>query len=185
MVFVIKKKFIYFLLVIILMIVLGGILKAPVQKIIYPLKHEEYIHKYSSEYDIEPYLVMGIISAESRFDENAVSHKDAIGLMQLKEETAMWCIEKFNIDLANSNLYAPDVNINIGCAYLSFLLDYFDGEIKTAVAAYNAGQGNVSKWLKDKKYSSDGKTLDNIPFKETSDYVEKVFKRKNIYKRLY
>ena len=185
MIFVIKKKSMYFLLFILLIAILGVILKTPVQKIIYPIEHEEYIHKYSSEYDIEPYLVMAIISAESRFDENAVSHKDAIGLMQLKEETAMWCVKKFNIELPYNNLYAPDVNINIGCSYLRFLLDYFDGETKTAVAAYNAGQGNVSKWLKDKKYSSDGKTLDAIPFKETSDYVEKVFKRKNIYKKLY
>lgn len=180
-----KNKIMRFLGVYILLAIVALLLIEPVMKAIYPLKYEEAIARYSEQYNIDPYLVMGIISAESRFEENAVSHKDAKGLMQLKEETAKWCVEKFNIDAKHKKIYEPDTNIMIGCSYLSYLIDLFDGYVPTAVAAYNAGQGNVGEWLKDKECSSDGVTLNKIPFPETDTYVEKVLKRQKIYKKLY
>ena len=130
-------------------IVLLGILAAVcvcsmpfLMRAVYPLKYEDCIEQYSRRYNLDEFLVMGVISAESRFSEDAISHKSAKGLMQLKDETAHWCAEKYGIE---GEIYLPEVNIEIGCAYLRYLLDLFDNSIENALAAYNAGQGRVSK----------------------------------------
>jgi len=185
MVIVNKRKFYSKITIFILLILVVFLSVTPIKKAIYPLRYEDIIVKYSNEYQLDPYLVMAIISAESRFEENANSHKDAMGLMQVTEQTAKWCVDRFELDISSENLYNPDTNIHIGCAYMDFLIDVFDGELQTAIAAYNAGQGNVKKWLADKTYSSDGKTLSDIPFEETKNYVEKVMKRYETYKQLY
>lgn len=185
MVIVNKRKFYSKITIFILLILVVFLSVTPIKKAIYPLRYEDIIVKYSNEYQLDPYLVMAIISAESRFEENANSHKDAMGLMQVTEQTAKWCVDRFELDISSENLYNPDTNIHIGCAYMDFLIDVFDGELQTAVAAYNAGQGNVKKWLSDERYSLDGKTLKQIPFEETKNYVEKVLKRYEIYKKLY
>ncbi len=158
-------------------------LSAPyILKTLYPLKYEDCIDKCSEKYGLDKFLVMGVISAESRFSEDAVSPKHAKGLMQLKDDTAYWCAEKYGIE---GEIYEAEVNIEIGCAYLSYLMDLFGGDEENALAAYNAGQGNVKKWLADSRYSADGKELDTIPYAETREYVERVGKREQIYKRLY
>ena len=162
-----------------------ALIMPPVTKAVYPLKYERLIRSHSSEYDLDPYLIMGIISAESQFEADAISHKDAMGLMQIKEETAKWCIDHFELDADIRDIYEPDTNIMIGCAYIDYLTDMFEGKTDVAIAAYNAGQGNVKKWLSDNRYSDDGKTLKNIPFDETEKYVKKVRNREKIYRDLY
>ena len=82
------------------------------------------------------------------------------------------------------DIYDPDTNIRYGVWYLSYLYGRFDSW-DNAFAAYNAGPGNVSKWLKDSEYSSDGETLSYIPFKETRNYVVKVNRAIEVYDRLY
>ncbi len=176
------SKFIKIIAVIVLLAVLAGLSFPFILKTLYPLKYEESIDEYSAKYGLDRYLVMGVISAESRFSEDAVSHKSAKGLMQLKDDTAYWCAEKYGI---GGEIYEAEVNIEIGCAYLRYLLDLFGNDTENALAAYNAGQGNVKKWLADSKYSSDGKNLDKIPYVETSDYVLRVQRRAKIYKKIY
>ena len=84
------------------------------------------------------------------------------------------------------DLFEPSVNIEYGCAILRDLLNDF-GDEKCAVAAYNAGPGNVYAWLADPAISPDGKTLivENIPFEETRSYVERVESTKEKYHELY
>ncbi|MBQ4631073.1 MAG: lytic transglycosylase domain-containing protein [Clostridia bacterium] len=147
----------------------------------YPLKYEDYIISCSEKYNLDKYLIMGIISAESKFNENAVSHKDAKGLMQIKDETALWCIENFEI---STDCEPQELNIRIGCAYMRYLLDKYHGNEKTALAAYNAGEGNVNEWLKNQSTDSNS-ALESIPYKETADYVKRVDKRAKIYRFLY
>lgn len=165
-----------------LLVVLAGLSTPFLLKTIYPLKYENSIEEYSTKYNLDKYLVMGVISAESRFSEDAVSPKSAKGLMQLKDDTAYWCAEKYGIQ---GEIYEAEVNIEIGCAYLRYLLDIFGQDTENALAAYNAGQGNVKKWLADQRYSTDGKNLDTIPYTETRDYVLRVERRARIYKKLY
>lgn len=151
--------------------------------LIYPTKYSMYVELYSKKYNIDKYLIYSIIKTESKFDENAVSYKNAKGLMQITDITANWANEELKIE--SMNIFDPNTNINIGTWYLDKLRDEFNGDIKLMIAAYNGGSGNVRKWLKNDKYSSDGKNLDNIPFKETSGYTEKVLKNYKIYKKIY
>ena len=182
-----KKRFVTAVTVLcILVISVIAIAMIPsVSKAVYPLKYENHIRAYSDIYDLDPYLVMAVISAESHFDKDAISHKDAKGLMQIKEETAKWCIQHFKLDADSSDIYEPKTNILIGCSYIDYLIDMFEGNVDTAIAAYNAGQGNVKKWLADSRYSDDGNSLKEIPFDETKKYVKKVRHREEIYRDLY
>ncbi len=173
------------IILLLIAVIILCVFKTPILKVIFPIGYIDEIDINSQRFNIDKYLVMGVISAESRFDKNAHSHKGAMGAMQVKEDTAKWCNETFDLNVDTNNLYDPMVNITVGCAYLEYLIDMFDGDIYVALAAYNAGLGNVNKWLDDKKYSSDGKTLHTIPFEETDDYVKKVLKRRDIYKKLY
>lgn len=152
----------------------------------YPLTFSEYVVKYSDEYELDKNLVYSIIKAESGFDHQAISPRDAKGLMQILDSTGEWAAEKIKIeDFESSMLLEPETNIRIGCWYIAKLLDQYNQNTELALAAYNAGSGNVSKWLKDTSISKNGKTLDNIPFEETKNYVAKIKKYNNMYKKLY
>lgn len=155
-------------------------------KILYPMQYEEIINRYSLEYTLNPYLVSAIVRTESKFNEKAMSSKNARGLMQISPITGKWASEELNIDSYDEEmLFIPDTNIRIGCWYLDKLRSEFKGDLKLILAAYNGGSGNVNKWLNDPKYSEDGKVLKHIPFPETQNYVEKVMKSYEIYRIIY
>jgi len=148
---------------------------------LYPLKHIELIREYSDKYDLRPELVCAVIHTESRFRDEAVSRKGASGLMQALETTANWAADEIGIENYNyARIFEPGINIEIGCWYLNRLINQYKN-IDTALAAYNSGSGNVSGWLKNPQYSSDGVTLDMIPFAETRNYVVKVNESIKVY----
>lgn len=153
---------------------------------VYPLEYEEYIKKYSKEYSLDPYLVSAVIWTESRFNPKAKSHKSAMGLMQITPQTGTWAADVLKLEgFKVEDLYDVELNIRLGCWYLDRLRSQFGGDMDVALAAYNGGSGNVSKWLKDNRYSRDGKKLDHIPFQETREYVLKVNAVYEQYKNLY
>ncbi|SHE69430.1 soluble lytic murein transglycosylase [Caldanaerobius fijiensis DSM 17918] len=154
-------------------------------KHIYPLKYKEYVYTYSMEYKIDPFFVFAIMKAESNFRPDVVSRKGAIGLMQITPETGRWIASELKIADYNDNmLFDPETNIMMGTWYLRNLSDEF-GDVKLVIAAYNGGRGNVEEWLKNKKYSKDGRNLDNIPYLETDIYTQRVLKNYKIYRALY
>jgi soluble lytic murein transglycosylase len=123
---------------------------------------------------------------ESRFMPDAVSNKDAKGLMQILPSTARWAAEKMGImDFEEAMLMDSEINIRIGCWYLGFLASQFPDNWELVLASYNGGIGNVRKWLSNKEYSRDGQRLDHIPFQETRNYVVRVLEAYEIYKGLY
>ncbi len=153
---------------------------------IYPVHYEDLIQKYSAEYEVDPYLVTAIIKNESKFDPNAVSKKDAKGLMQIAPITGEWAAEKLNIEnYSEDRLFDPELNIKIGIWYLTVLKQEFGDNIENIVAGYNAGNGNLKKWLENPEYSKDGKTLNEIPFNETKIYQKKVLRDYRIYRKIY
>ena len=155
-------------------------------KSLYTVKYYNYIEKYSAMYDLDKYLVMSVIKAESNFDKDAVSVKDARGLMQITPLTANWIAEQINlIEFSLDKLNDPEINIFMGCWYLNNLRKEFNGDYVLILSAYNAGRGNVNKWLKNEEFSKDGKKLDYIPFKETELYIKNIGLNYNIYKYLY
>ena len=150
----------------------------------YPLCYKEQIEICSKDYGVKGALVASIANVESNFKEKALSNKGAVGVMQLMPATAEWLAGKIGIDYDKEMLLNGEYNIKLGAYYLSYLIDYFQNE-KLGVCAYNAGQGNVSAWLKNKEYSKDGKYLDKIPFEETKNYIIKVYKNYKYYKNQY
>ncbi|MCJ7857007.1 lytic transglycosylase domain-containing protein [Lachnospiraceae bacterium NSJ-143] len=176
----------WFAVIVFLAVIAAGVFKHVVlKKILYPQSYKNYVEKYAAEYNVDANLVYAVIKCESDFDCRAVSHKDARGLMQISEVTGIWASEVLEIENYSSEiLYEPETNVHIGCWYLSRLFKQFESE-PTVLAAYNAGSGNVSGWLTEEEYSSDGINLDTIPFKETANYVKKVEKAKRIYEYLY
>ncbi len=150
--------------------------------ILFPIEHYDLIQKYAEEYGLDPAFVCAVINTESGFDPNARSPKGAKGLMQLMDDTAEWIapqvpIENFNV----FRVTEPELNIRLGCWYLSYLNRTFDGDLTLMIAAYNAGSGNIAKWLENEEYSKDGKSLNKIPYKETETYIIKIKINRLIY----
>lgn len=150
-----------------------------------PLEYQDIVEKYTAVYGLDKNLVNGVIFSESHFEPNAVSSAGAKGLMQVTDETGWWVAEQIGLRTDTVDLTDPDTNIRIGCWYLSWLLDKFDGVTETALAGYNAGHGNVTKWLADEEMSADGITLEEIPYEETKSYVKKVQLAQLVYSYVY
>lgn len=149
---------------------------------LFPLKYIDEIKECCVEYNLDPSLVASLINEESSFRTKCVSSSGAVGLMQLMPKTAEWVatkMKKQNFEIGM--LFYPKNNIDLGTYYLNYLKDKFV-DIFTVLCAYNAGEGLVSLWLKDSKYSIDGKTLKSTPFRETNIYVKKVLENQKRYK---
>ncbi|SHJ98455.1 soluble lytic murein transglycosylase [Clostridium cavendishii DSM 21758] len=178
----ILKRIMIFCLVILIAFLAG---KFIIKTYIFKAEHKSYVISYSRENSIDPRLTLAVIKAESNFDCKAKSKSNAIGLMQMTPKTGEWVAEQMGIyDFDENMLKNPETNIKFGTWYLKDLKEEFK-DIDLAIAAYNAGRGNVKKWLAKDEHSMDGKTLNNIPFKETDKYVKKVNSYYNIYKKLY
>lgn len=156
-----------------------------VGRYIYKTSYVDFINAECSKYEINPTEILSIIKAESNFNPNAVSSKNAIGLMQITLETANWCCERINMGyVTQADLCVPETNIKIGVYYYNYLLDRYNN-INTALAAYNAGMGNVDRWLEVEEFSTDGTKITKTPYPETNRYITKINNNIKIYKLLY
>lgn len=153
-------------------------------RFLYPRSYGQLIEREAAEFQLDPYLVYAVVKTESGFDPQACSHADARGLMQLTQETFDWIASLYPPEDGGGDIFDPGDNLHCGCALLRLLLDQY-GEMDVALAAYNAGMGNVSQWLEDGNYSHDGETLHTIPYPETDAYVKKVQRALEIYRQLY
>ena len=151
---------------------------------VYKLEYTEYVKKYANEYNVDEYLIYAIIKAESNFEPNAESHRGAKGLMQLMYSTAEDISKRIGIELNEDNILEPDININLGTKYISMLIQKYNN-INLALAAYNAGSGNVDGWIEKGTLKSDGSDIENVPFTETNNYVRKILRDYEIYKNIY
>lgn len=167
-------------------VIVGNYAVIQIKKHRYPIKYEEYVATYADDNHIPRALIYAIIYTESGFDEDVVSPAGAIGLMQIMPETYDWLAgpRMLNESYEDGDIYKPENNIRFGITYLVYLYTKF-GNWDTVLAGYNAGQGRVSEWLSDSRYTDDGKTLKEIPYPETKKYVEKVNRVMQIYMELY
>ncbi len=152
------------------------------KKFIYPLTFKEIILEYSKEYDLDSALVFSVVKVESGFNKRAKSSAGAVGLMQITPKTAEYIAKLIGEN--EYDLYSENTNVKFGCFYLKYLLNRFV-VLDTAICAYNAGEGNVVNWLKNKEYSNDGITLYKTPFNETEEYRQKIAKTYKKYSKLY
>ncbi|MDR1511528.1 MAG: lytic transglycosylase domain-containing protein [Endomicrobium sp.] len=146
--------------------------------------YEDYIVKYSDYFGVDSLLVKVVIKKESNSSHSVVSNKGAVGLMQIMPKTALEIAKRLNImDYSYSKLKEAEINIMFGTYYLRRLLSYYNNNLILALAAYNAGLGNVENWY-SKNYKLAEKVCE-IPFKETRNYVQSVIFTYKLYKFLY
>lgn len=162
------------------MVLLGTI---GILRLVYPMKYSSYVDKYAKLYGVEKSLIYATIKVESDYRPDIESHKGAKGLMQITDETFSWLQTKIEDSDKDDDVYDPETNIKYGVFFLSYLEDRFSSQ-QEVTAAYHAGIGNVSNWLEDNKYATDGK-LDTTPFPATNYYVKKVKNTKTLYEELY
>lgn len=156
-----------------------------IEKATYPMRYREYVEQYAEQNGLEPALVFAVIKTESSFRADAVSSAGAIGLMQIMPSTAQKLAKRLGEETPTEDaLRDPETNVRYGCAMLAWMRGEF-GSTDTVLAAYNAGWGNVRKWLADEAYSSDGVTLRTIPFKETENFVSRVNLAAEKYREIY
>lgn len=186
-----QKKRIRFMIIFVMIVVICYLLFGVIniQQLIlqklYPKDYAEYVYEYAEKNELDPLLVFAIIKAESNFKEDVVSSSDAVGLMQLIETTAEETAKKLQIDYeGKETLLNPETNILLGTTYFASLLDKYDN-ITIALTAYNAGSGNVDKWIADGTIKADGSDAENIPYKETNHYVRKILRDYQIYQDIY
>jgi len=99
------------------------------------------------------------------------------------EETALEVAKE--IGIKEIDLMEPECNIEIGIKYFTTLLKYYKGNHYLAIAAYNAGIGTVQKWIDNGTIKADGSDIENIPYKETKNYIRKVLRNYKVYQELY
>jgi len=151
----------------------------------YPFPYLTEIQKWSARYQLNPLLVTALIRQESRFQPKVKSPVGATGLMQLMPSTAKWIAPQINLDQKTLKLENPRENIMLGTWYLDYTHKQYGNNSLLAIASYNAGGGNVNKWLSTIPKTDPDEFVEEIPFEETRNYVRQVFGNYWNYLRLY
>ena len=142
----------------------------------YPLDYEDIVTGHAKNYDLDPALLAAVIYRESKFDAQARSPSGAIGLMQLLPDTAKGiALHTGGSQFKVADLWNPEINVRYGAFYLRRLLNKY-GNVRLALAAYNAGQANVDEW----RANGEG-----IVFPETRQYVDEVLHARDVYAETY
>src|SRR4051794_21235102 len=157
-----------------------------VKEIALPLRHEDIIRQQARDKDLDPALIAGVIYAESHFIDGRTSSAGAEGLMQLTPATAEYIAHKSGgTQFRTSDLGTPQVNIAYGAFYLRYLMRRYGDDVPLVLAAYNAGEGNVDKWIAQARAQDKALDISAIPFGETRDYVTRVLDARKQYRQSY
>jgi soluble lytic murein transglycosylase len=157
-----------------------------VVEIALPLRHEDIIRQQARAKGLDPALIAGVIYAESRFIDGRTSSAGAQGLMQLTPRTARDIARKSGgTQFQITDLSTPQVNIAYGTFYLRYLMHRYGANEALALAAYNAGEGNVDRWVADARAHDRALSIAAIPFGETRGYIRKVLDAKRAYRSKY
>jgi soluble lytic murein transglycosylase-like protein len=163
--------------------------KSPRWQILYPWAYSATINEAAHKNSVDPFLVHALIREESRYFPMALSRSNAIGLMQLLPGTAFGVAKRIGLSISSKDeIFIPENNIKMGTAYLAYTLGRFDGQAMLAVASYNGGPNAVKHWVDQfhaKGLSDWDIFVENIPFRETRDYVRKVFGSYWTYELIY
>jgi soluble lytic murein transglycosylase len=154
---------------------------------LYPLAHTRKVEELVADTDIDPLIIHAVMREESRLNGKLTSTAGAVGLMQIMPGTGRWIASIMDLeDYDEESLRDRDVNMTLGVWYLDYLWDEFDGNLVHVLAAYNAGPGNVRRWLEARTGSEDVDVfIETIPFDETRNYVKKVLGAYGNYIQLY
>jgi soluble lytic murein transglycosylase len=166
-------------------VIASGVLDEAVREITLPLRHDDIIRQQAADKHVDAALIAAVIYEESRFRDQT-SNAGARGLMQITPETADFIAHRSGgLRFQQSDLATPQINIAYGTWFLRYLIDHSDGNETLAVAAYNAGQSNVDRWVAKAGGPDKFDSARHIPFPETRAYVENVQVRRQQYREHY
>ena len=155
-------------------------------EILFPRPYWSDLKRYSMENGLDPFLVASLVRQESEFNPSAISHANAIGLMQLLPGTGRTMARSMKIrHFRAEQLLVPGTNLQMGTRYFKDLVDKFGGRLEYALAAYNAGTDRVESWLADGHYRDPQEFVESIPFTETREYVQAILRNVSVYRKLY
>jgi soluble lytic murein transglycosylase len=156
-------------------------------KLAFPLPYRDALLRYSNANGLDPYMVAALIRQESEFDRKAISKANAYGLTQLLPSTGRELARRLlrTRRFSSTSLFEPEINIQLGTAYLRSLLASLDNRWEPALAAYNAGKTRAALWLGWEKYREPAEYVETIPIAETRNYIQLVIRNAAIYKSLY
>ena len=155
-----------------------------VWKALFPLPYEAALRREAAKNDFDPMFAAGLIRQESTFQSDAVSHKNAIGLMQVLPKTGRLLARQIKVHYTKNKLFEPDYNIELGMVYIANLVQQF-GSAEAAAAAYNAGEDRISAWKAERNYEEIPELVESIPFTETREYVQIVLRNAQLYRMIY
>jgi soluble lytic murein transglycosylase len=151
----------------------------------YPRPYTATVESEAAAFDVDPLLIWAIMRAESRYDPGAFGYAGERGLMQIMPPTQDWVSEQLVEEISPGDAFTPEANVHMAAWLLRFLLDYFDGDVELAIAAYNGGAGSVDTWQADPLVSDRDDLLRWIGFGQTREYLEKVSLYYLVYQALY
>lgn len=164
---------------------LGDAVWTAVERAMHPRRYADLVSAASAQYGVPEAVLYGVMKSESGFDTGAVSRAGAVGLMQIMPETFRWVTDEMLFEhLEDGMMYDPETSIRYGAWLLARYYARY-GNWQCALAAYNAGPGRVDSWLSDEKYADGEGGLKKIPFKETRQYVGRVTRAADAYRRLW
>lgn len=152
----------------------------------FPRGYKDIVGPFAKKYGVDEYLVYSVIREESRFQKDVVSPADAVGLMQLIPPTARTVAREIGINgFTTEMLTIPRINIEMGIFYLKQVMDKFNGDVELALASYNAGPHRAANW-KTRFYGLDkDEFIEEIPFRETRNYIRRILRSYGAYKAIY
>ena len=153
---------------------------------LFPRAYWTDLKRFSVRNELDPFLVASLVRQESEFNAGAVSHANAVGLMQLLPKTGKLVAKQENLRHFSANqLLTPGVNLQLGTRYFRSMVNKFGGSFEYALAAYNAGSDRVEDWLAEGKYRDPQEFVESIPFTETREYVQAILRNASVYRQLY
>ena len=153
-------------------------------KALYPLPYEAALRREAAKNNFDPMFAAGLIRQESTFQADAVSHANAIGLMQVLPKTGKLLAKQLKVRYTKDKLFEPDYNIELGMLYISSLVRQ-TGALEYAAAAYNAGEDRIAAWKAERNYEEIPELVESIPFTETREYVQVVLRNTEVYRMIY
>jgi soluble lytic murein transglycosylase len=155
-------------------------------RIAFPRAYRDLIERHATRFGVPPDLVQALMREESALDPEIVSWAGAVGLTQLMPSTAKAVARRHKLKVPGpAQLRDPDTNVMIGTAYLGDLLKLWDGNYALACASYNAGEGAVKRWIRERGDRELDEFVEEIPIRETRDYVKRVLTSFNAYRLTY
>lgn len=154
-------------------------------RLAYPRPYMEEVAQAAKEHRLDPHLIWAVMREESHFRPAVISPADARGLMQVMPSTGHDIAEREGMEISLADLFKPELNIRFGAWYLRAMLDSFDEDYDKALAAYNAGPGNVRRWSSSPLGEEDGGFPTAITYRETRQYITRVMNTFLTYDWLY